>query len=109
MPSITAGTQQLATWGTGDIVIYAGAIGLVIVGFMCFAARMAIIGFIAVVVGIGIASGGMGIARSVYGYFHSSSLEPDPSRSYASIEPSSTSAPSLLIGSHAYKVLPNGS
>jgi hypothetical protein len=75
MPGVTAGVQQLATWGTGDLVIYGGAVGLVIVGFMCFAARMAIIGFIACVVGIAIASGGIGIARWVYNVFHSASLE----------------------------------
>ena len=86
MPQVTAGVQQLATWGTGDLVIYGGAIGLVIVGFMCFAARMAIVGFIACVVGVAIASGGIGISRSVYNFFHSSSIEqPDPAHAFAAL------------------------
>jgi hypothetical protein len=103
MPQVTAGVQQLATWGTGDLVIYGGAIGLVIVGFMCFAARMAIMGFIACVVGIAIASGGMGIARSVYNFFHSSSIErPDDGHALAAL-----SAPEC--GRYAINVLPDGS
>jgi hypothetical protein len=74
VPQVTAGVQQLSTWATGDLLIYGGALGLVVIGFMCFRAGMAIAGFVSVVIGIAIASGAIGISRSVHDWFHVTAL-----------------------------------
>lgn len=72
MQGLTTGAQQIATWGTGDIIIYIAAIGFVIAGVMCYRMGAGVAAFITVLIGTAIASGGTGIARSVYGWFHAS-------------------------------------
>lgn len=84
MQSLTTGAQQGATWATGDIVVYGGAIGVVIAGFMCFQRGVAIGIFLCTIIGVAIASGGLGISRGVYNWFHSASLAAPV---YASAEP----------------------
>ena len=75
MQGLTSGAQQIATWGTGDIIIYIAALGFVIAGIMCYRMGAGVAAFVAVLLGTAIASGGTGIARSVYGWFHSASLD----------------------------------
>ncbi len=84
MQGLTAGAQQISTWASGDIIIYAAALGFVIAGFLCFRMGAGVAAFVAVLLGTAIASGGTGIARSVYGWFHSASLDV-PGTAYAAL------------------------
>lgn len=92
MPGLTTGAQQISTWATGDIIVYAAALGFVIAGFLCYRMGAGVAAFVAVLLGTGIASAGTGIARSVYGWFHTAALDVPhvgPSVAYAAATASS--------------------
>ena len=84
VPGLTTAAEQVSTWATGDIIIYAAAIGIVVAGFMCFALGRGVGAFIAVVIGTCIAGGAIGIARSIYGWVHTAALDV-PHATYAAI------------------------
>jgi hypothetical protein len=71
MPQITSGIGQIATWSTGDLVVMCGCIGFVVAGFMFFSGRLALSMLVAVVLGITVASSGMGLSRWLHGIFAS--------------------------------------
>ncbi|MBV8458290.1 MAG: hypothetical protein JO122_16945 [Acetobacteraceae bacterium] len=83
MQGLTTGAQQIATWSTGDILIYTGAIALVIAGFMFWSGRLAMGILAAVFCGLAFASGALGISRAVYGWFHSASLDQPANRAFS--------------------------
>src|SRR5690242_15441888 len=85
MQGLTTGAQQIATWSTGDILIYTGGIALVVAGFMFWSGRLAFAIFASTIAGLALASAGVGIARSVYGWFHSASLEQPADRAFAAL------------------------
>jgi hypothetical protein len=98
MDTITAGTQQIATWSTGDIVIYLGALGLFGAGVACLFMGRAIMAFVSVVLGIAVAAGALGLARSVYGFFHSASLEqPASNHAFASLTVPTSGTPYRVL------------
>ena len=98
MDTITAGTQQIATWSTGDIVIYLGALGLFGAGVACLFMGRAIMAFVSVVLGIAVAAGALGLARSVYGFFHSAEVTvPDNGHRFAALTVPTNGAPYRVL------------
>lgn len=76
MQSLTNGSQQVATWATGDILMYCGAIAIVIAFFAAMGGRGMALGlFATAVVCVAGASASMGIARQVYNWFHMAALD----------------------------------
>jgi len=105
MDGLTTGAQQVATWSTGDILIYTGGIALVVAGFMFWSGRLAFSILASAIAGLALASAGVGIAREVYGWFHSATLDQPTDRAFAANGP--TQIQSVSYKGAAY-YLPSG-
>ncbi|GAC1341259.1 MAG: hypothetical protein NVSMB20_17380 [Bradyrhizobium sp.] len=70
MPGLLAGAQTVASWTTGEIVVYVGAILLAFTAFGAVFGR-GLYGFFTAVMVVILVASSPGIARTIYEWFHS--------------------------------------